>query len=80
MKIRKGDLVRYYFYPFGITKPQLGVVIDIYPSSVYKDKRRYAVERLDKDFIDDGYEEDFEVIRGKYAKILYKHKKEFMRN
>ena len=56
MKI--GDKVKFYLS----SEIRTGVIVDFWYSSIFKNKKRYAVKDDLGGFIHAGYKEDFEVI------------------
>lgn len=57
MKI--GDKVKYYFKESNGLVSQIGTIVDIYSSTIYFNKLHYIVKRIDRNFIDGGYREEF---------------------
>jgi len=65
MKI--GDKVKYYFN-YGYWKiPQIGIICEVYKSDIFSNRFRYGAKRIDKDFIDGGYREDFTILEKENA-------------
>ena len=56
MKI--GDIVKYYFSYV----PQIGIICEIWESCEFPGRLRYGAKRIDKDFMDGGYREEFAII------------------
>ena len=62
-ELKIGHRVRYYFrYGLDHLIVQYGKIVEIYPSTVFKNRLRYAAKREDKDFIDAGYREEFTMV------------------
>lgn len=53
-----GDLVKYYFGSHWLI-PQIGIITEIWESCIHPGRLRYGAKRVDCDFVDGGYREEF---------------------
>ncbi len=60
MKI--GDRVKYYFGYRYNRIVQIGIICEIWESGIFPGRLRYGAKRIDKDFMDAGYREEFILI------------------